>query len=102
MVQVTRRPPMARGKDLIEKWDLAVQRAQFHRDGTWFNLPVGYPVALCDPNGYVVFDDREHIEATYGVHAGNKRVNISDGISSLREYHLVDNPVTEKPPKFQP
>lgn len=86
--------PMAFGRNLKKKWDLAVNSALFHRGGTWYNQPKRYPVALCDPDGYVVFDDKQSLESAPGVYSG-KKINILAGISSFKDYRLADNPVID-------
>jgi len=88
MTTRARKPPLARGQDLIRKWKLDVRQARFHRDGTFYENPSELPVALCDCNGYVLFESKADLVNHPKIKIGVK-LNVMGGISSMREYVRV-------------
>ena len=49
------------GDNLKRQWGIPAVQARYHKDGTRFMPLERFPDALCDPNGYVVFQsEREY------------------------------------------
>jgi len=87
-----RRQPMARGNQLIERWGIPVRKALFHREGKFYEHLTRFPAALCDPNGYVVFETEHEYRNCQRLNLG-KKVNVRGGISSIPGYQKVDEPL---------
>ena len=87
-----RRRALARGSQLIQKWEIPARQAHFHRDGTWYEQLTRFPAALCDPNGYVVFESDEEYTSCPQLKLG-KQVNVTGGISSIPGYNRVKDPL---------
>jgi hypothetical protein len=88
-----RQRPLASGGDLIRRWGLPVVQARFHRDGMFFMPPTRFPVAFCDPQGYVAFRTAEEFRAHPKLRKLGPRVHVSSGISSLPGYVQVPDPI---------
>lgn len=88
-----RRQPLARGDELILRWGINARQARFHRDGTFYERPTRFPAALCDPNGYVVFETEQEYRNCQHLILGRK-LNVHGGISSIPGYQKVDDPIT--------
>jgi hypothetical protein len=73
------------GKALDARWNIGASHALYHKDGTWFNVLKHFPGALCDPNGYVLFDTKEKYESSPHLKIG-QRTNVPGGISTLVGY----------------
>lgn len=73
------------GENLRREWNIPVVQARYHKDGTWFMPLERFPGALCDPNGYVVFDSRNAYGSSPDLKFG-KRVNVRRGVSKLPGY----------------
>ncbi len=73
------------GERLRRLWKIPVQQARFHKGGTFFMPLEHFPGALCDPDGYVIFDSKEQYESCSALEIG-KRVNVRNGISKIRGY----------------
>jgi 5-methylcytosine-specific restriction enzyme A len=76
------------GKRLNEQWGIGARHALYREDGTWYHLLERFPGALCDTNGYIVFETRQTLEACSGILIGKTKnwISIADGISSLPGY----------------
>lgn len=83
-----RRPNSASGKRLKALWKIEAQQARYHFDGKFFMMLDCFPGALCDPNGFVVFDSKQDLFAAEGVKAydGCQRIFVADRIPSLAGY----------------
>ena len=73
------------GKQLNRDWNVGARHALFHRDGTWYNNLERFPGALFDPDGYVVFANKEELVGEPRVRVG-KETNVRSGISSIPGY----------------
>lgn len=62
-----------------------------HRDGTFYNVPLGYPCILCDPYGYVRFEDEFELRECPRISVG-QRVNVNGHISQLPGYTKFSKP----------
>lgn len=88
-----RRPPMARGEELIKKWQIHVRQARFHRDGHYYEHLDQFPAAFCDPRGYVIFETEADYRNCPNLHLG-AQVNVErPGIKEIPGYHEVDEPL---------
>jgi hypothetical protein len=84
-----RRLPAASGDELREKWKIPAIQARFHHNGTFYARLTRFPAALCDQDGYVVFDTEGQYHDSPYLRVG-KRVNVLKGISSIPGYVKVD------------
>lgn len=76
------------GENLRKEWDIPALQARYHKDGTWFMPLECFPAALCDSNGYVVFETQDAYFSSPYVQIGD-RVNVRCGISKLQGYVRV-------------
>lgn len=75
------------GRNLSALWGVKVAHPLYHKDGTWYHGLKGFPAALFDPNGYVVFETEEEFRRCPAIRpspGGN--LGIAGGISSLPSY----------------
>jgi len=73
------------GKKLIGDWNLPVKQARYHQDGTFYENPRDFPCALCDPNGYVIFNTEQEYCSNPYLNIG-KKLNVIRGIASIPGY----------------
>ena len=73
------------GRELNRKWNIGASHALYHKDGTWFNVLERFPGALCDPNGYILFNTKNAYETHPQLKTG-LRTNVPGGISLLTGY----------------
>ena len=85
-----RRSPLARGDQLLRKWEIPAKQARFHRDGIWYEQLTTFPAAFCDPDGYVLFETEEDYKTCPQLKLG-KQVNVTGGISSIPGYTKIQN-----------
>ncbi len=76
------------GENLRREWNLPVLQARYHKDGTWFMPLERFPAALCDPNGYVIFQTQSAYSSSRYLEIGD-RVNVRRGVSKLPGYIRV-------------
>src|SRR5258708_1375292 len=89
-----RRPPLAKGNELLSRRKIPARQARFHRDGTFFQRPTGFPVALNDLNGYALFETEDDLRHTPGVRVTLAKVHVlqqQGGISCLPNYKEVED-----------
>jgi hypothetical protein len=73
------------GENLKRQWGIPAIQVRDHKDGKWFMPLERFPGALCDPNGYVVFQsEREYTSSSY-LEIG-QRVNVPGGVSKVPGY----------------
>jgi len=73
------------GKNLKQQWKISAVQVRYHKDGTFF-MPVDkFPAALCDPNGYVVFETKDQYSSSSFLEIGS-RVNVKKGIWNIPGY----------------
>ena len=85
-------PDWAEGRDCISRWSLLVPEAHFHRLGHFYEAPKLYPVAFCDPKGYVIRESVEDLLADNRFKVLQK-VNVPSeygNIASHDDYKRVD------------
>ena len=76
------------GRDLNLEWEINAAQAFYHRDGTWFNRLEHFPGALCDPRGYVRFEnENEYLNCPY-LKVG-MQTNVPAGIAQIPQYMRV-------------
>lgn len=91
-----RRPPLARGTDLIRRWKLPARQARFHRDGSWYESLDKFPAAYCDRNGYLLFGSFDDVRTTLGVRIEpSGQVWVPGGISGIAGYRKIDDPIID-------
>jgi hypothetical protein len=83
---------MATGEELKKRWGIVARQARFHHQSNWYEPPTRFPAALCDREGYVVFETERQLKECPGVHVG-KKINVRGGIWSIPGYRKVDDPV---------
>lgn len=72
------------GKFLKEHWEIPVEKAYYHDEGTWYQNPKQYPVAFTSPMGYVIFESSKSIaeseyinESLEMIEGGESQINLS-------------------------
>ena len=45
------------GKNVKRQWGIPGVQVRYHKDGTWFMPLERFPGALCDPDGYIIFQN---------------------------------------------
>ena len=51
--------PRITGKRLNEKWRIGAKHVLYRATGDWYHVLEYFPGALCDLNGYLLFDTKE-------------------------------------------
>jgi len=91
-----RRLPLARGADLIRRWNIPARQARFHRDGSWYERFDRFPAAYCDRNGYVLFNSADDLRTTPGIRIEpSGQVWVPGGISGIAGYRKADDPIVD-------
>jgi len=80
----------ATGKSLSEKWGVLVQHALYREDGKWYHQLTGFPGALFDAAGYIVFETEEDYRNCSYLEIA-KDVHVPDGIVSIPGYTYFEN-----------
>lgn len=78
------------GRVLNQKWGIGAVHALYHKDGTWFHVLERFPAALCDPQGYVLFADREQYLNSPYLHVG-ERTAVPSGVSQMPNYIRMED-----------
>jgi hypothetical protein len=73
------------GRELNRKWKIGAAHVLYHKDGTWFHVLERFPGALCDPQGYVLFFDKEQYVNAPQLKIG-ARTAVPAGINQLPGY----------------
>ena len=73
------------GRTLKSEWRIPAKHVLYREDGRWYHHVVRFPGALCDYNGYLLFQTEQDYEPCRGLALGVD-VNVRDGISSLSGY----------------
>ena len=82
------------GEEYNCKWGIGAKQARYHKDGHFYGLLERFPAALCDPQGYVLFQTKEEyqrLDPDY-LGLGEKKCNVRDraaGISGIPGYIKV-------------
>ena len=87
-----RKAKLTTGKKLRGAWSIPAMRVYFHQDGTFYEVPMQFPAALCDTHGYILFKNIEELKNSKSVSVSAK-VNILDGISNLAGYIKSNLPI---------
>jgi hypothetical protein len=87
-----RKPKLTTGKKLRGAWHIPALRVYFHQDGTFYEVPMAFPAALCDMNGYILFSSLDELKHTDGVSIASK-VNIPGGLSQIAGYTKSNAPI---------
>jgi hypothetical protein len=87
----TRRAKSGSGKQLNILWRLGAKQAFYRATGDFYMMLQAFPGALCDANGYIVFDKQSDLLQTRGldVYENCSRINVPSGISRLAGYKSV-------------
>ena len=72
-------------KTLVRKWSIPAQQAYYHHAGTFFMPLQTFPGALCDANGFVLFQSHADFARSQDISIG-RRANVRKGISNLAGY----------------
>jgi hypothetical protein len=78
------------GKSLAIKYSLQVLHSLSRENGVWFRALRKFPEALCDKEGYIVFNQKEDYLNHSGLRHGPnpKQLHVVGGIKKLSEYRL--------------
>jgi hypothetical protein len=91
-----RRRPLARGADLIRRWEIPAHQARFHRDGSWYERLEKFPAAYCDRNGYVLFSSADDLRTTHGIRIEpSGQVWVPGGIAGVAGYRIANDPILD-------
>ncbi len=73
------------GENLKKQWKIQAQQVRYHKDGTFFMPLDRFPAALCDPYGYIIFNNQKEYETNRHIEIGS-RINVRCGINRLSGY----------------
>lgn len=88
---------------LSKIWGLNVKQSRYSDWGNFYGLIKSYPAILLDSNGYLYLESPAALDVS-GIKIG-KRINVPDGISSLRGYVRMahgDRMFPEEVPENEP
>ncbi len=91
-----RRKRSASGKELLTQHiqsgliDSKVNRGYYSREGNVYSIPKEYPVALFNPEGFVIIESEQDITNSHRLRL-NAMLDVSGGISSLDSYFACDH-----------
>jgi hypothetical protein len=92
---------MVKGADLIRLWKIDAQQARYNDKGKFYRVLTRFPAALCDPNGFVRFTQRQY-ETCDRLEIG-VRLNVKGaGITKVDGYKTVAKSLRVKSPKQPP
>ena len=76
------------GKKLIEKWGIPAEHALYRETGDWYQMLERFPGALCDIDGYILFQTEEEYRSNkyLVIKDENNHTHVKDGISSIPGY----------------
>jgi len=74
------------GKNLQKKWNVKAAHALYREDGKFYMPLTKFPGAFFDKNGYILFDTEKSYLNHPSLRISKKRVNITNGISSIEGY----------------
>lgn len=80
-----KRPALFRGDDLKRLWGIPAKEVRFHREGKFYGLLTRFPAALCDLDGYVLFETEQDLMSSPHTKIG-KRLNVPGTISKIPGY----------------
>jgi hypothetical protein len=80
-----RGPRTNSGRALNVKWNIGAQHCLYHQFGKWYMPLKRFPGALCDPNGYVLFNTTQEYQDCTWLRSG-VRVEVMGLISQMPEY----------------
>ena len=76
-------------KSLSREYGVNAEQSLYSGTGSWYGHPSKFPVALWDPQGYIVFHTKEDYWNSPYLRCG-KQLNVPDGgISSIPGYKRV-------------
>ena len=73
------------GRKLNNKWNIGASHALYRAKGNWYHHLTRFPGALCNSNGYVLFQTKEQYRNCPDLQIGNT-VHVPRGIASLPSY----------------
>ena len=82
---------MKPGETLILEHGLSCTKGYYSRDGRFYNQIVDFPVALFDPNGYVIIYSESELRQApfqYGIRLKVSGAGISEHPRYVRCFHL--------------
>jgi 5-methylcytosine-specific restriction protein A len=77
-----------RAKELATRWGLNVRHALYRETGNWYHRLTGFPGALLDADGYVIFESEQAFEACPQLQV-RKQVSAPKGIKAIPGYVYV-------------
>jgi|SRR3954451_1355199 hypothetical protein len=77
-----------RAKDLATRWGLKVRHALYRKTGNWYHQLNGFPGALLDADGYVIFESEQEFRGCPQLQV-KKQVNAPKGIKAIPGYVYV-------------
>jgi len=65
------------GDNLKRQWGIPAVQVRYHRDGTWFMPLEQFPGALCDPNGYIIFQNEQEYQSSRYLEIGQRVMSVA-------------------------
>ena len=80
-------------KKLVEKWGIPTEHALYRETGDFYNILKRFPGALCDIDGYILFQTEEEYRSNQYlvIIDKNNHTHVEGGISSLPGYINVED-----------
>ncbi len=76
------------GELLNRRWKIGARHALYHKDGVWYHVLNSVPGALCDPDGYVLFETERDFRSCSRLRI-DQEVNVQGHISEISGYVRV-------------
>lgn len=84
-----RKKPSAYGSKLNALWKIGAKQARYYKHGNWFEHLTKFPGALCDPDGYVIFQTEQDYLTCSALTVTGKKLHALKGIKSIPSYRYV-------------
>src|SRR5947208_706800 len=75
-----------RAKDLATRWGLKVRHALYRKTGNWYHQLTGFPGALLDADGYVIFESEQEFRECPQLQVKSKSVRQRESKLSLATF----------------
>ncbi len=78
-----------RGRVLNRVWGIGAKHALYRKNGTWYHLLTGFPGALIDAHGYILFATEQEYLQCPSLQIG-KEIGVPGGIAQIDGYIRVE------------
>ena len=73
------------GRDLSRKYGIGAKQSRYRETGDFYECLTKFPEALWDPDGYVLFETKEHYSRSPYLQIGAK-LHVPGGIAAMPSY----------------